>query len=190
MFLLALISTFSTYIPSFYSGFHIPRWVPVVCFGAGLLWGSFRMFLAQQAETERARDASHELEAKISTLQSAAVEHKQKVLEGLVAEVEGNIDTAFAYYSGLPGNRVYLPPSIQFWRDVRGELGFLNPGLAKELRENYAQIERWYGIVDGGARPDIGNQEIDGIVIRLRGHLPQLLEKLKATAKALQTRDQ
>jgi hypothetical protein len=181
MFLLALGSTFATYIPSFYPGFHIPRWVPAAVFIMALLAASFRLFIQQDNETQDAKGRIKELERQIADFQNDDVRERRRMMTGLIAEVEGNIFTARNNVAGMPGNRIYIRPSVQFWRDNRGNLEFLDGELLAEIRDQYAQVERWYGIVEGGARPDIGNRDISGITIMLQAQLPPLLERLRAT---------
>lgn len=186
MFLLALGSTFATYIPSFYQGFHIPRWVPALFFVIAFLAASFRLFLEQEKKITAAEDETRELKSRIADLQDNAGRRNKLMLDELIADLEGNLVTARNNFAGMPGNRVYIRPSVQFWREHRADLGFLDGDLLRQVRNQYGQIERWYGIVEGGARPDIGNRDLDAITMLLQAQLPPLLERLRAALAATQ----
>ena len=195
LFLLGLGSTAATYVSSYLAGFAVPRWLPVVFFAAAFMWGLFDVFRGQADEIERLKreNAEHEsaevirlknenssLTSRIAALGGDARTKKAKLLADLISELEGNLRTAQSFYSGPPGNRVYLPPSIDCWKQERNELSFLDLGIRNELKEIYGQIERWRGIVASGLSPSIGSPEISEITQAVKRELPYLVPKLKA----------
>jgi hypothetical protein len=205
--ILGLGSTLLTYIPSFYPKFQVPKRLPLVCIGAAFLWGSFRLFLSQSGEIEHLsrelddlrneKDVTEksiraEWHAEITTLRQQILATQddthqkwKRTITSLISELEGNMAIAYAPYSGSPGNAVFLRPSIRIWTSARNGLEFLPSSLSDYLADTYRQTERWYGIVESGANPGIGNQEVDQITARLRGQLPQLMAQLKKFTETL-----
>jgi len=185
LLLLGFGSTLATYIASFRAGFAVPPWLPLIFFFAALLWGSFDLFRALTAEIEHLGKENAAYKSQNAALEGNAAAKDGKVLADLISEVEGNLRTAQAHYSGPPGNRVYLSPSVDCWKRVRNALDFLDLGIRKEVEEIYRQIERWHGIVASGLNPGIGNPEIPEITQNMKRDLPEILRKLKSLPAAL-----
>jgi hypothetical protein len=122
-----------------------------------------------------ASEERHEAESRDNT--AAKQRH---LVSNLILELEGILATAAHPTSGLPGLQSYIPPSTQCWHSSSNELFFLDdPDTVKELRQVYAKVERWKGIVASGINPGIGNLEIPEITIDLSVRLPGLIENLK-----------
>jgi hypothetical protein len=107
----------------------------------------------------------------------------RSIAADLISELEDNFRTASGFTSGLPGNAVYLSPSIKVWKQYRNQLSFVDRGVLDELKQAYERIERWHGIVASGINPGIGNLEIPEIANSLRIRLPDLIAKLKPSSK-------
>jgi hypothetical protein len=120
-----------------------------------------------------------ELKRRLASTGNSTEGTGSKLLADLISELEGNLETAKYFYSGPPGSRVYLPPSIQCWKSVRNELPFLDDGVLNDLKQIYTQTERWSGIVSSGIKPGIGSPEINEITTRLKMTLPALLTRLE-----------
>jgi hypothetical protein len=184
MFLLALGSTAATYIASIFPRFRFPWWIAALCAFIAFFWGSFDLYLAktreiaqlslEKAERERA------LQQQIADLADGVELRQRRILVEVIGELDSNLLIAQHPHSGMPGNRIYLPPTVDVWRNQRHNLGFLNDEIRADLDSAYRLTERWHGIVAGGrARPDIGNREIDEITATLRAGLPGILQRLR-----------
>jgi hypothetical protein len=105
------------------------------------------------------------------------------LLADLISELRENLNTSLAYYSGSPGNRSYISPFTDFWRQARNQLrGVIGERLFIDVENVYERIQRWKGIVDSPHRvsPDIGNPEVDSITTVVRNIVPILITKLES----------
>lgn len=136
---------------------------------------------------ERANEENTRLRDRIAALTDNATKAKKKSLADIISELRDNLNTASAYYSGMPGNRSYIPPSTDVWRRTRNDLSaFVDRRVMIPLEAAYERMQRWQGIAESGrTNPDIGNTEIRDITTAMQGTLPQIIQNLDTINDAL-----
>jgi hypothetical protein len=132
-------------------------------------------------EIRRLTEENTALQANIVAIRDKAANDRQKLLADISSELRDNLEIAQAYYTGMPGNRSYIPPSTEIWKRIRNDLStVLDRRMMIQLEAAYVRIQRWQGIAESGrVNPDIGNPEVREIATAMQGLLPQLIASLE-----------
>jgi hypothetical protein len=185
--LLGFVSTLSTFFPV-PGAFRPYLWL----LGAALIVvGVFRganKVIAHKNEAFQELEKSKQTECTSLKKRVEELQFSRKaVLAGLITELEYNLRTAGAFFSGPHGSRSYIPPLTEFWLKVQGEVSEIVDGATmRGLEMTYGTIQRWReSAISPRTNPQIGNPEIDSTAMHMRTALPQLITKLKEIREQL-----
>jgi hypothetical protein len=171
-FLISLLSTATTFYVSFHPAFLLPKTAPLVAALLALLISPYDVYKRQQARIQALLQAKAEL-------QNSQHNRSAKELANLISELEDNLTKASSPVIDRSfGGGTYVRPSTDCWKAVRNLLQ-INAQLRDRLSRVYADVDRWWSIVDSGLKPGIGSPELNAIVARLCEAIPTLLRELR-----------
>jgi len=171
-FFLSVISTTTTFYVSFHPGFLLPKTAPLIVALVALLISPYDVYKRQQGQIQALLQADAEL-------QDSQHDRSARELANLISELEDNLTKARSPVIDRSfGGGTYVRPSTDCWKAVRNLLQ-LNAQLRDRVSRVYADVDRWWSIVDSGLKLGIGSPELNAIVARLCGEIPALLQELR-----------